>query len=417
MLTVLFFMSVFSSLVWFIYAGLFVHTRFETVDMSSIDAYTLALYVGLVVIPVWIVWQVFGFINQYFKTKSTDKKLEQLYTQMKKNQDYTDLVVRVMLDAEHEIKDGFVVGKFDIFVADMNEILADIAQRSNAASSVKLGELWTRVKNGERWIIAKTFIENAKAHADFDAYLKDKAERDSVFKGTLLEFCARYQNLSDMLEKHDRDRIFITILQTGVMGKVYAMLSPIALDLTQQKKEPVKQVVEEPTFEISPSIEKMQAPDEPLKSAPSVAKKENQALKKDSIFKKVNLFGKKKKQDNEGYLQSEDDDDDDETFFATLQQRMQQDEASSEPVLKAKEEQELDNEPHFEASNFEDTQDEDDISLSLKEMSDNNAKTLEAFLDEPALSVPEDNQKEDDSEESENLAYPFGGWTDSDEKA
>ena len=229
MLTFLFFASCFSSLVWLIYSGLFVHGRFATVDISSIDAYTLALYAGLVVIPVWIVWQVFGFINQYFKTKSTDKKLEQLYAQMKKNQDYTDLVVRVMLDAEHEIKDGFVVGKFDVFVADMNEILADIVQRSNAASSVKISELWLKVKNGERWSIAKTFIENAKAHTDFEAYLKDKASRDKVFRGTLLEFCARYQNLSNMLEKHDRDRVFITILETGVMGKVYAMLAPIAM--------------------------------------------------------------------------------------------------------------------------------------------------------------------------------------------
>ena len=37
---------------------------------------------------------------------------------MKKNQDYTDLVVRVMLDAEHEIKDGFVINKFDVFIDD-----------------------------------------------------------------------------------------------------------------------------------------------------------------------------------------------------------------------------------------------------------------------------------------------------------
>ena len=394
MLTVLFFASVFSSLVWFIYAGLFVHTRFQTVDVASIDAYTLALYAGLVVIPVWIVWQVFGFINQYFKTKSTDKKLEQLYTQLKKNQDYTDLVVRVMLDAEHEIKDGFVVGKFDIFVADMNEILADIAQRSNAASSVKMGELWSRVKNGERWIIAKTFIENAKMQADFEGYLKDKAERDSVFKGTLLEFCARYQNLSNMLEKHDRDRIFITILQTGVMGKVYAMLSPIAYDIVQKEQTPqTKEEVQNPTFEIAPSIEKMQAPHEEQKGE-NPKEEENS-----SVFKKFNPFSKKKKQEEQKQ-------DDDEAFFATLQQRMQEDDDDAAD-LKTFDEEKKEDEPHFEISAIKDD-DVVPVFNDAPEEYDDADKSLEAFLSEP---VRKDNQKEPSNEE-ENLAYPFGGWTD-----
>lgn len=389
MLTLLFFATFFSSLVWLIYAGLFVHNRFATVDMSSVDAYTLALYAGLVVIPVWIVWQVFGFINQYFKTKSTDKKLEQLFTQMKKNQDYTDLVVRVMLDAEHEIKDGFVVGKFDVFVADMNEILADIVQRSNAASTVKIGELWTRVKNGERWSIAKTFIENAKAHTDFEAYLKDKAERDKVFKGTLLEFCARYQNLSNLLEKHDRDRVFITILETGVMGRVYAMLAPIALKVSEPVAEPKKEEEEEKTFEVSPSIEQMEAPREE---------------KRDSIFKKLNLFAKKKQEDEEfSEKEAAEPQSDDDAFFSALQKSMTSDE-KTEPLLKNPENFASEAEPHFEPV-VESSEAEE---FSSKELEEHQQESLKSFLSEPATPQKEETKFEND----DNLAYPFGGWTD-----
>ncbi|HCU58610.1 MAG TPA: hypothetical protein DIC64_01375 [Alphaproteobacteria bacterium] len=389
MLTLLFFATFFSSLVWLIYAGLFVHNRFATVDMSSVDAYTLALYAGLVVIPVWIVWQVFGFINQYFKTKSTDKKLEQLFTQMKKNQDYTDLVVRVMLDAEHEIKDGFVVGKFDVFVADMNEILADIVQRSNAASTVKIGELWTRVKNGERWSIAKTFIENAKAHTDFEAYLKDKAERDKVFKGTLLEFCARYQNLSNLLEKHDRDRVFITILETGVMGRVYAMLAPIALKVSEPVAEPKKEEEEEKTFEVSPSIEQMEAPHEE---------------KRDSIFKKLNLFAKKKQEDEEfSEKETAEPQSDDDAFFSALQKSMTSDE-KTEPSLKNPENFASEPEPHFEPV-VESSEAEE---FSPKELEEHQQESLKSFLSEPATPQKEETKFEND----DNLAYPFGGWTD-----
>ncbi len=396
MLTVLFFISAFSSLVWLIYAGLFVYTRFQTVDMTSVDAYTLALYAGLVVIPVWIVWQVFGFVNQYFKTKSSDKKLEQLYTQMKKNQDYTDLVVRVMLDAEHEIKDGFVVGKFDVFVADMNEILADIAQRSNTASSVKLGELWGRVKNGERWIIAKTFIENAKNQADFESYLKDKAQRDSVFKGTLLEFCARYQNLTNMLEKHDRDRIFITILQTGVMGKVYAMLAPIAMNITEVKEEEPLITEEEPTFEIAPAIEKMEAP------------KDEKPV---SVFAKINPFASRKKKNKIEEYEQKETIDDDEAFFATLQKKMTEEEnAPTENAPSELRYNEDSNEPHFEINV---PSGEDSVLLEEESAEEYQQKSLDAFLNAPSV---HENQEEK-SEETDNLAYPFGGWVADDEKA
>ena len=360
--------------------------------MSSVDAYTLALYAGLVVIPVWIVWQVFGFINQYFKTKSTDRKLEQLFSQMKKNQDYTDLVVRVMLDAEHEIKDGFVVGKFDVFVADMNEILADIVQRSNAASTVKLSELWLRVKNGERWSIAKTFIESAKAHTDFEGYLKDKAERDKIFRGTLLEFCARYQNLSNLLEKHDRDRVFITILETGVMGKVYALLAPIVMGVSEpqiQSPEPEDEE-DEKTFDVSHSISEMEAPvDE----------------KTDSIFKKLNPFSKKKK-DSQDFEESENTQDDDDVFFSALHKSMTSDE-KTEPVLNMDQETTVDNEPHFETAQTNITEDEKK-DFSDFDLQAHQQKSLDAFLSEPVVPQKEETKTNDD----ENLAYPFGGWTD-----
>ena len=302
-----------------------------------------------------------------------------------------------MLDAEHEIKDGFVIGKFDVFVADMNEILADIAQRSNAASSVKIGELWARVKNGERWSIAKTFIENAKAHSDFEGYLRDKAERDKVFKGTLLEFCARYQNLSNMLEQHDRDRTFITILQTGVMGRVYAMLAPIAMDIesADEALQPaVEPEPEEKDFDIAPAIEQMEEP---------------KGEKPQSVFKKINPFSKKKKEKKKqapidmGAPKEQIDDD---AFFSTLKQRMTEDDQKTEPVLSAPAE---DTGPHFEISiNTND----DEEPFSKEDLEDHQQKSLQAFLQEPTVGESSQEVQTDD----EDLAYPFGGWTSDESK-
>ena len=306
MLTFLFFVAVFSSLSWLAYALLYIHGQLAGVDLSSLNAETLILYIALLVAPAWAIWQIFGLISRHFRDTNFNLRLNQLFNQMKKNQDYTDLVVRVMLDAEHEIKDGFVINKFDIFIADMNELLADIVQRCNAASSMQLEQLWARVKNGERWTIGKTLIEAAKNYDDFSGYLAEKARKDSVFKGTLLEFCARYQNLNALLEKHDRDRVFITIIETGVMGKVYSILAPAADALENMAPDQTPQPEpEEKTFDVSPNILTMEAPqsdDEPV-----------------SFFERLNPFKKKRKKNEET---AENERQNDEDFFAALQKSM-----------------------------------------------------------------------------------------------
>ncbi len=392
MLTFLFFASMFSSLLWLIYVGIFIHNRFSMVDVTSVDAYTLALYAGLVVLPIWLMWQIFTSINQYFKSKETNKRLEQLFAQMKKNQDYTDLVVRVMLDAEHEIKDGFVVSKFDVFVADMNEILADIAQRSNTASSLKIDELWKRVKNGERWSIAKAFIENANSRENFETYLKDKAGRDPVFKGTLLEFCSRYQNLSNLLEQHDRERVFITILETGVMGKVYSMFAPVVSELTA----PVLQKEEENKEEIALQTETAEAAEISAEISAIKAPTDEAPV---SVFKKLSTLAKRPVKEKQKSTFSPETDDD--AFFSTLKQRMAETN-ENEPHLNAQSIENSD-EPRLQISQ---TPFDDEKAFSSQELQSHQEKSLKAFLEEtPTTDDPND-------DDNENLAYPFNGWTD-----
>lgn len=413
MLSLFFFISCFSSATWFVYALLFIKDKLGDNDLSMIDAQTAALYVGLIVFPCWMIWQVFGIIDQYARQKSVDLKLLQLFNQMKKNQDYTDLVVRVMLDAEHEIKDGFVIGKFDTFLSDINGILADIAQRANVASSLQIEQLWKRLKNGEQWVIAKTIIDAAGSHDDFTAYLSQKASRDTVFKGTLLEFCDRYQNLSAMLEKHDRDRVFINILETGAMGKVYAILAPAAeaVDVEPEKE----QISVESSF--SERLMKIEAPQDTPKES--------------TIWQKLNPFSKKEIPSTRNTSEEENSDKD---FFAALEKSMETSETQNRLNIRQN-------------TDFEDSEPRFDRSLYEQENPENNEPTLGAIGAEETLSPkpyleksmeenknealtikapkilqeePESEQSPTDDEESgqsptddeTDFIYPFGRWAD-----
>ena len=393
MLTVLFFVAVFSSLLWLVYSLLYIHGLLAGVDLNSVNAATMAMYIGLTVLPVWIVWQVFGFVSQYFRTKGIDTRLTQLFNQMKKNQDYTDLVVRVMLDAEHEIKDGFVINKFDVFVADMNEILADIIQRCNVVSSVQSEQLWSRVKNGERWIIAKTLVEAAKKHDDFSLYLAEKARKDSVFKGTLLEFCARYQNLSALLEKHDRDRVFITIIETGVMGKVYSLLAPVtdALD-TPEVSEDEEIAASAPEYAVSSRIATMEEP-----------KIEEE---KYSFFSKCNPV--KRRTDK---TPAEEPTSDDNDFFAALQKSMTTPEETHKSYMQAEDYANATerSEPRFSAPEPEELKTEPVLSVTAQK--EDVSVMPDIVIDEHSHAVPE---VKSDIRKEQDFAYPFGGWVNED---
>lgn len=390
MLAVLFFISVFSSLTWVVYIVLYLISQLAGNDLSSLAVSEVALYVGLIIVPVWAVWQIFCLISQYVRSSHIDKKLLQLYSQMKKNQDYTDLIVRVMLDAEHEIKDGFVVNKFDVFVADMNEILADIVQRCNAASSMQMEQLWAKVKNGERWAIAKRLVETSKTHNDFTLYLAEKSKKDEVFKGTLLEFCYRYQNLSALLEKHDRDRVFITILETGVMGKAYSILAPVvdAIDYSFDKNSQDEEEKEK-NVDVSPHILEMQ---EPERVEPSV-----------SVWKKLSLFRKSKKTKEEPIIQNEDDD-----FFAALEKSMNSPEQTHHLYKNENEETEkTDDLPRFNISMEENRK--ENIEPRLSTIILNSEEKNEPFI-ELKTDTLEQEEYEEQTKENNNFAYPFGGW-------
>lgn len=369
------------TLSWLCYLGLYLHGQLAGNDLGSLSPIQMAIYVGLALVPVWIVWQIFSNAILFIHTKKTNARLSQLLEQGKKNQDYTDLIVRVMIEAEHEIKDGFVINKFDVFVSGLNEILADIILRANISSTIQLEQLWTRVKNGERWIMGKTLVEAFKRQNTFADYLAQKAEKDAIFKGTLLEFCARYQDLSALLEKHDRDRVFISMIETGVFGSAYGLLAPIVDKSETQTKELPE---ETPSFE-NESLTST------LLNIPEPEKKEHV-----SFWKKMNPFNKENENSaniTENNIETEQSDED---FFAALQQNLNSSSQSSDeekplPFLHA----EQDNTP------IPYLYQEETAPLPLEEN----------YMPAPDIMVDSSITKSTNSKaQSDDFAYPFGGW-------
>lgn len=289
MLALAFFLSVFSSLFWLIYAGLFVADKLGGLPFVALSLFDAALYTSFLLLPVFFIWAVFGYVNQYISHRAFEKNLVSLLSHMKKNLDYTDLLARVMLEAEQEVKDGFILSKFDVFVADMNELLSEIIKRAGIASSEQIENLWAKVQNGGKWSFGKVLIEVSQTQGEFQLRMFNRAQNDTILSGSILEFVARYQALIALLEKHDKEHVFLNLIETGVFGKVYSILAPVSEEIKRSKE--ISALKAKPSFAETDTLDKS-LPEEP-ETFKALDRRVNESREEDSNALKVNLEAEK----------------------------------------------------------------------------------------------------------------------------
>ncbi|MBP5352765.1 MAG: hypothetical protein J6Y91_03250 [Alphaproteobacteria bacterium] len=427
-----FFTVVFSSVFLFIYAVMFVKSHLSDLGFAGQTPEDLLINTAVVLLPILVMWMVFGYINQYVVNRGMNKKQTELLRQLQKNQDYTDLVVRVMLDAEHEIKDGFVLNKFDVFITDMNEALGEIIQRCNIASSAQLEQLWLRVRRGERWTLGKAILDASKNQSTFDAWVSEKVSRDKVFRGSLLEFCSRYQNLLQLLEKHDRDRVFLRMIEAGVFGKVYSIIAPLSEGLQQTPQREVKEPASQQDYASVLKIATIEEPraDETIVNVDKTEDDDNQVeAPRRSFLSRLNPFRRRQEE-------FETDDEPDDPFFQALQSSFQ---SNGQPPMREVSFSDAQPEPDPEVqeevaeSNYSvdfgstrSTLDSlrsanstySDLSATREKISpsfeSHSYAGTEAERYEPSLQTQPAQATEAvaDKQDDEDLVYPFGGWTD-----
>lgn len=412
MLTFAFFCAVFSSACWIIYSGLYVRTLLTDSGLFAQTPDIMINYLAIILVPILLIWLIFGFVNQYIGNCLSNKKQTELLRQLQKNQDYTDLVVRVMLEAEHEIKDGFVINKFDTFISDMNESLSDIIQRCNIASSAQLEQLWLKVQRGEKWALGKAIIEASKNQSTFNAWMEEKVGRDKVFRGSLLEFCSRYQNLLQLLEKHDRDRVFLRVIETGVFGKVYSIIAPISEGLHLSADTPIKEEheVEEDYSSVLKiaTMEEPKAPESIVNVDKDLEEETGDDLSayapKESFFSRLNPFKK-----TETYYEHETEED---PFFKALHNSFgdNQNEEDTTEISDF----DLSIEPKIQSEEPKPEVHFDSVAETLQSLRATN-ESIENNLNrnDPIISnKKEETEAKNDNQDESDFVYPFGGWSD-----
>ena len=466
MLALSFFTVVFSSLLWVIYAIVQVADKLSDGSLNNAGIVDISIYVAFVLLPVFALWVIFGIISQYLHNQNFNRNLFYLLSQMKKNQDYSDLLARIMLEGEQQIKDGFAIQQFDLFISDMNELISEIIQRSSLASPEQIDRLWSKVQNGGRWAFGKVLIEVNQNQPNFQMRIFEKSQRDNVIAGTILEWCARYLSLTALLEKHDKERVFIAIIETGVFGKVFSILAPVSDEIRRSREFA-------PSGPVAPVFAPKEAPAPAPAQANVAYEEENSGApqpqpqieprepEKNTIFEKIDAkalaakaakFNPFRKEKSSNYFmeQAPSSSEDRDPFSIALERSFGETEELAAPKIAepsfdkeddfsvAEEMSAPVNEPRFEPQvNDMPTEEPPAPKIEPKETAiqpeederfSNTRKTLNDLKKEweemrnatssaasekepeaPSFEKPQPEPKEEEKEE--NYAYPFGSWT------
>lgn len=218
-----FFIAAFSSILWFLF-GL------KSINLQNManNPETFYQVIFSIAFPIGLIWGIFTLIKSTEEQKDIRLQNLRITEQLNKNAETTNALNCALIALEKEFKNSFMLQEIDTLIADCNEILSDIIKRSNSISSAQMEHLWNRTAGGERWLIAKTFIETNNFQPGFTDHLINKAQKDPLLKGSILEFEARTRGLYQLLEMHDTQRIFYNMIEFGAMGKVYNIIIPIA---------------------------------------------------------------------------------------------------------------------------------------------------------------------------------------------
>lgn len=233
MLTISFFIATFSSIFWLIFSWRYVN--FSGLENMSVSE--LYQTVGAVLFPLAIIWGLFAIIRNHQTEQRLSAQIKNTLTLLQKNTETTSNLCTALMGAEVEIKAGFILQQFDSLISDINELLADIIKRSNSISSTQMEHLWTRTTGGERWLMAKTFIETYSFQSTFADHLIQKAQKDSILKGSILEFQTKYLSINELLKQYDKQKLFYNMFAYGALGKVYSLIEPIAQKILNKEEK------------------------------------------------------------------------------------------------------------------------------------------------------------------------------------
>ena len=236
-LTFSFFIAVFFTISWIVYIGAYVFSHVEGMELSALGLMDIAVYVMLMVAPLFIIWMIWNAFYRLHFEKNIVRQFKNVEAQIRQQQEFMQTSVRLFYQFQKNNEKNFILNQTELFIGELNGLIADILQRYNFITDSEAAKLWMTAEKGNKWGFAKALINMQNTSVDFDGRLYRMALKENMLSGTIHEFCVRYARLIELLKDCDQEKIFLNIIETGALGKVFAILAPLFDNLQQEKMQ------------------------------------------------------------------------------------------------------------------------------------------------------------------------------------
>ena len=234
MLTFSFFTAVFLSISWIIYIGTYIYSRVQGISLPALGLVDIAVYTALAAAPLFVIWTMWNAFYRLRTENSRWRQAKNFEAKLAEQQEFMATVARLLYQNQKNSEKNFFLSQTELFIGELNGLLADMLHRYNFITDTEAARLWTTAEKGNKWGFAKALINLQNTSVDFDRRLYRTAVKENLLRGAINEFCARYARLIELLKIYDREKVFLEIIETGAFGKAFAILAPLSDRLQQE---------------------------------------------------------------------------------------------------------------------------------------------------------------------------------------
>ena len=227
MLTLSFFVAVFTSILWIIYTYFYLGVQLAGNSFETLSTTEMAVCMFVAFAPLITIWFFWDRIRALHNEKALSKQIMLLSSQVSQNQEYSEIIARILLQTSQQQVKQSTLAQTNFYIAEMNEILFDILQRYDFMQGKDISNIWKNVNMGNRYGFAKAFIDLQNTSYIFQSQMKEKARTQPLLISSMKEFCSLYSQLVSMLKKQDKENDLSSAIESGAFGKVFLIFSSI----------------------------------------------------------------------------------------------------------------------------------------------------------------------------------------------
>ncbi len=237
-LILLFSFAVAASLLWLGSVLFYIYAKIGFPLLFGLPLPDLAMLAGTAFLPVIFLWMAVGLLYNVMVLKKQGGTINLLLTQTRRSADHAEAMVRTLMETQLQSRSAMVLHNADLFINELNDLLADITVRFGLMQPAHIEVVWQRVGDGNRWAFCKVVLQNADNSPKFQDDLKEQLRRDRILSHAVHTFCYRFEQMFTMLERHDIEHYLTKIFEEGAMGRVYLRFVEACREVDKPYEEP-----------------------------------------------------------------------------------------------------------------------------------------------------------------------------------